>query len=249
MAHPIHTLRSAEKLRQRDLASQLKISVKELSKIERGLIPPTEHLLEQAAQIFAVDRSVFEVPPNAPIVIGEGYQTTIPTRNFSIDRCCEPTSNRFHIIDLFCGIGGFSHGFEQTNQFEVTLALDLLPDRAKTFALNHPYASVLCQDIQTLTGEALATFEPHPDVLIGSPPCQGFSSIRPFRTLTEGDSRNNLFEHFALALNTLKPKWFVIENVIGLLTHQSGKTFRNYPEGSYPQAGMKGWPSRAEVRA
>ena len=57
-------------------------------------------------------------------------------------------------------------------------------------------------------------------------PCQGFSSIRPFRNLTENDPRNNLFESFALIINRYKPKWFVLENVVGLLTHKQGETLK-----------------------
>jgi DNA (cytosine-5)-methyltransferase 1 len=60
---------------------------------------------------------------------------------------------------------------------------------------------------------------PKPEVVIGGPPCQGFSSIRPFRNLVIADRRNNLFEHFALVVEACRPAWFVTENVVGLLTH------------------------------
>jgi DNA (cytosine-5)-methyltransferase 1 len=64
-----------------------------------------------------------------------------------------------------------------------------------------------------------------PDVIIGGPPCQGFSSIRPFRTLTEGDPRNTLIEEFVLLVAELRPRWFMFENVVGLLTHDGGRAF------------------------
>jgi DNA (cytosine-5)-methyltransferase 1 len=65
-----------------------------------------------------------------------------------------------------------------------------------------------------------------PQVVIGGPPCQGFSSIRPFRNLNNDDHRNNLFERFALTVDAVRPDWFVMENVVGLLTHQRGETLQ-----------------------
>ena len=62
------------------------------------------------------------------------------------------------------------------------------------------------------------------DVIIGGPPCQGFSSIRPFRSINEKDSRNNLYEEFGRFLWLLKPEIFVLENVVSLLTYRQGKS-------------------------
>lgn len=79
-------------------------------------------------------------------------------------------------------------------------------------------------DIRNISLQDLNQSTDAPEVIIGGPPCQGFSSIRPFRALTEKDPRNNLFESFALITNHYRPKWFVMENVVGLLTHNSGRT-------------------------
>ena len=100
----------------------------------------------------------------------------------------------------------------------------LLVDRIQTFSKNHEKAIAYCDDI---TKFQLAQFSKDgikPDVIIGGPPCQGFSSIRPFRSTNESDMRNNLFEYFAKTVEFLKPEWFVLENVIGLITHKDGKT-------------------------
>jgi DNA (cytosine-5)-methyltransferase 1 len=67
-------------------------------------------------------------------------------------------------------------------------------------------------------------------VVIGGPPCQGFSSIRPFRNLVIADRRNNLFEHFALVVEACRPAWFVMENVVGLLTHGGSETLHGIRE-------------------
>ena len=66
---------------------------------------------------------------------------------------------------------------------------------------------------------------------MGGPPCQGFSWIRPFRTLTEGDPRNSLAEHYVLVLHRLQPAWFVFENVVGILTHERGARLDSVLEG------------------
>lgn len=60
-------------------------------------------------------------------------------------------------------------------------------------------------------------------LIIGGPPCQGFSSIRPFRSATADDPRNNLFEQFANFVNYFRPRALVLENVVGLATHKRGE--------------------------
>lgn len=62
------------------------------------------------------------------------------------------------------------------------------------------------------------------DVIVGGPPCQGFSSIRPFRSTNDDDPRNSLFEEYASFVNYFRPKVFVLENVVGLATHKDGAT-------------------------
>lgn len=213
---------------QHELARETRVEATDLRKWERGLeMPPAAVLRRLAAALGcstqALDRGqrrfMHEATP------GEGYRTAQPDENGTIPRETEPAANRLRVLDLFCGSGGFSYGFELTGQFAVTAGLDLLPDRAETFRTNHGTASIILDDIREVSMETLAKHALNPDVVIGGPPCQGFSSIRPFRTLTEGDRRNNLFEHFALAVAALRPRWFVLENVVGLLTHAGGRAF------------------------
>lgn len=61
-------------------------------------------------------------------------------------------------------------------------------------------------------------------MIVGGPPCQGFSSIRPFRSTNDDDPRNSLFEEYASFVNYFRPKVFVLENVVGLATHKDGET-------------------------
>jgi DNA (cytosine-5)-methyltransferase 1 len=135
----------------------------------------------------------------------------------------------FTVFDLFCGTGGFSYGIESANRgFETMLGIDILPIAIKTFQGNHPAAMGLPGDIRKMRradiAERLNLKKGQVDVIIGGPPCQGFSSIRPFRSSNEDDPRNSLFEEFASFVNYFRPGAFVLENVVGLATHRDGIT-------------------------
>ncbi|HKV33263.1 MAG TPA: DNA (cytosine-5-)-methyltransferase [Pyrinomonadaceae bacterium] len=229
----IRNLRTSLGLGQRELAIKANVSLTELSKCERGLVFPDD-------DFFAAIGSVLLTPIEhlkeahagltGKTTPGEGYSTALTDGFFVSPRRMQVNRQRVPIVDLFCGIGGFSRGFERTGTFQVVAGVDLLPDRVQTFCENHASATAFCGDINRISFETLADESPIPDVVIGGPPCQGFSSIRPFRTLTEGDPRNNLFEHFALFVKKFRPKWFVFENVVGLLTHQGGKMLKTILE-------------------
>ena len=132
------------------------------------------------------------------------------------------------IMDLFSGTGGFSKGFEDAGAFEVVYGIDMLPEAIETFRLNHPRAVTFTDDIRQVrlgvVAERTGLARGDVDVIVGGPPCQGFSSIRPFRSMTEDDPRNSLFEEFASYVNYFRPAVFVMENVVGLATYKNGTT-------------------------
>lgn len=140
------------------------------------------------------------------------------------------------IFDLFCGTGGFSKGFENASSrvFSAVFGNDYLPVAIETFKLNHKDAFALCGDIRKIRCEdvqkKLQLKKGDLDVIIGGPPCQGFSSIRPFRSSNEDDPRNTLFEEFARFVNFFRPKALVLENVVGLATHKGGETLGQIQE-------------------
>lgn len=141
---------------------------------------------------------------------------------------------KLKIIDLFCGTGGFSAGFEATGEFEVKAGIDILGDRLRTFKANHKDACAIEGDIrQWSPNKFCKTTGLTPgdvDVVIGGPPCQGFSSVRPFRSLNVDDPRNTLFESFALLVQFYQPTFFVMENVVGLISHKNGQTIKQIVE-------------------
>lgn len=132
------------------------------------------------------------------------------------------------VADLFCGTGGFSHGFTQAGDFEVVLGIDIKRDAVTTFSANNPDALAIAGDIRNVRvhelAERLGGQHGAIDVIVGGPPCQGFSSLRPYRSINEDDHRNNLFEQYTVFVDFFRPKFLVFENVVGLLGHKKGKT-------------------------
>jgi DNA (cytosine-5)-methyltransferase 1 len=127
-------------------------------------------------------------------------------------------------IDLFCGAGGLSLGFEDAG-YEILLGNDSDQHAGATFSALHPRAKFLLSQIENLDAHALlsaANLGPGQlDCLIGGPPCQGFSTAGG---RDGSDPRNRLiFEYLAIVRDIL-PRWFLFENVEGILTSNGGES-------------------------
>lgn len=134
-------------------------------------------------------------------------------------------SIQYTYIDLFSGAGGLSLGFDKAG-FINMFALDKDSESCKTYRYNFPTHHLIETDISALTNSDIKNFVNHRqiDVIIGGPPCQGFSMAgRPGRLFIE-DPRNKLFKEFARIVALLKPKIFVMENVARLYSHNNGAT-------------------------
>ena len=128
-------------------------------------------------------------------------------------------------IDLFSGAGGLSLGFEQAG-FQQLLSVEMEPDYCQTYRTNFPRHQLLQKDLTTLTEQDLINClnGQSVDLVIGGPPCQGFSMAGKIgRTFTD-DPRNHLFKEFVRIVKIVRPCFFVMENVARLYTHNSGKT-------------------------
>ena len=134
---------------------------------------------------------------------------------------------KLSLIDLFCGTGGFAQGFvDHSSRFEICYAIDSNSSAAKTAKANHLFTHVSEEDIREVDPRQVRPLigVREVDVIIGGPPCQGFSSLRPNRSSKEHDERNNLFLNYARFVRYFRPKVFVLENVVGLVTHDEGNT-------------------------
>lgn len=124
---------------------------------------------------------------------------------------------QYSVLDTFAGAGGFSLGFQLAGA-KVIGAIEMDSWACETFKFNHPDATVMQGDITTITDEQIlnAFGKFNPDIILGGPPCQGFSVC----TKNNGDHkdpRNSLFEEFIRVGRLLKPKVMIMENVPNLI--------------------------------
>ena len=125
-------------------------------------------------------------------------------------------------IDLFCGAGGMSLGFEQAG-FDVLLGVDRDGYHAATHERNFPYGRTLCQSVADLKVEDIygaLSGRTEVDLICGGPPCQGFSNMG---LRDELDVRNSLVGQFVRIVCEVKPKAFAMENVPGMMTGATRK--------------------------
>ncbi len=123
------------------------------------------------------------------------------------------------VIDLFAGVGGLSLGFEMAG-FDIVLANEYDESIADAYKLNHPNTKMVCADIRSLPiEETFAEYCGKIDVVIGGPPCQGFSQKGQRKTVN--DERNFLFKYFIAVVDYIRPRYFVMENVPNLLTAEN----------------------------
>ncbi|WP_371373634.1 DNA cytosine methyltransferase [Thalassotalea aquiviva] len=119
-------------------------------------------------------------------------------------------------IDLFAGAGGFGLGFENAG-FRQLYAVEIDKWAAETHRFNFPRVPVIEQDICEITNEEILELSnERPDVIIGGPPCQGFSHANIVNKDPK-DPRNSLFEEFIRFVDVLQPRVCIIENVPALL--------------------------------
>jgi len=124
------------------------------------------------------------------------------------------------VIDLFAGVGGLSLGFEQAG-FHVVLANEYDDEIAAAYRKNHLDTKMVVGDITALNLEdTFGVFAGKIDVIIGGPPCQGFSQKGQRKTIH--DKRNFLFKYYVKVVELVHPRYFVMENVPNLLTAENG---------------------------
>lgn len=123
-------------------------------------------------------------------------------------------------LDLFCGAGGLSRGFELAG-YNVLAGIDFWEDALVTYAANHKHSQAIQADMKKLDPEeVMSKIRCHTvDVICGGPPCQGFS-IAGKRVVD--DERNTLYKSFVKFVAAFSPKAFVMENVPNILSIGGG---------------------------
>ena len=133
-------------------------------------------------------------------------------------------SHGYNFISLFTGAGGLDVGFREAG-FKCLFASDIMKEAAETYRLNNPNTPFAHCDVRMLQTSTIrsAIKNQSVDVIVGGPPCQGFSNMG---NKNSGDPRNLLFESYVRVVNDLRPRCFLFENVKGLYTMFEGRYFK-----------------------
>lgn len=127
---------------------------------------------------------------------------------------------KYRVVDLFSGCGGISKGFKNTNCVEMVGAIDFEKSACDTYEKNFPEAKVICGDIRDIDVDS--TGFSNIDIMVGGPPCQGFSALNRWDKEKDDDPRNKLFLEYLRFVDELRPKAIMIENVKQILTSKNG---------------------------
>ena len=165
---------------------------------------PTINLSSEIAKVNKWDKSV-------PVEENMYYWKGEPI----IRKGILPKSNKPLVVELFCGCGGTSVGFEMAG-FQIAVGADILTPAIETFKNNHKGVSTILGDIHKVQPEQIMELlnGARVDVLIGGVPCQGFSLNN--RKRHEDDKRNKLYLEFIRFVKALHPRAVVLENVSGM---------------------------------
>lgn len=139
------------------------------------------------------------------------------------------------IADLFSGVGGLSLGFVRVG-FEIAVAIEYDKEIALSYKKNHPNTDVYNEDITMLNFKEIHRIHPDIDIVMGGPPCQGFS--QKGKRLSLDDPRNFLFKQFVRFVEEFRPKYFILENVPNIITTENG-FFKREIEQSFQRLGYE----------
>ena len=132
-------------------------------------------------------------------------------------------------IDLFAGAGGLTAGLHEASQrFRPVVAVEMDPAAAATYRQNHARTAVVDRKIEDWLADDVV---PEVDVVVGGPPCQGFSQLGKQDV---ADERNSLWRQYAHVLELAKPKYFIVENVAQFLISPQFSAFRRQMEPGQP---------------
>lgn len=127
------------------------------------------------------------------------------------------SNNKYNVLDTFAGAGGFSLGFQLTNHYEIVGAIEQDKWAAETFSTNHPNTNVIVGDIRNVSDATLKEqFYGNVDILLGGPPCQGFSQANK-NAGDPKDPRNSLFKEFIRVAKVVSPQIVIMENVPNII--------------------------------
>jgi DNA (cytosine-5)-methyltransferase 1 len=121
-------------------------------------------------------------------------------------------------------VGGLSYGFAHNAGFEIVAANEILPNMAEAYSRNHPTVKVYAEDVRNFNAKKiecdLDIKADEIDIIVGGPPCQAYSTVG--KRLAD-DPRGKFFLEYYRLLKEFNPKFFLFENVKGLVSMQGGE--------------------------
>lgn len=135
---------------------------------------------------------------------------------------------RYACLDLFSGAGGMALGFSSVKCFNILLSIDNNKKFSQTYIHNFKETEHIDRDITSFSEDEIKGINKKYDidVIIGGPPCQGFSLAGNIGRLEKKDSRNLLFLSYIKFVKNIRPKIFIMENVANLARHKKGETLK-----------------------
>jgi DNA (cytosine-5)-methyltransferase 1 len=210
-------------------AQQLQVRLEELERCEQdiyrfisrlGIIKDISNLESHKINLsmFAAKEFCSDIPgcDSCPI-----NKFCVEYKRVSSENYIKDIKNRITFVDLFCGAGGASLGFEQAG-FSPVFALDHEKNAIGTYKFNRPYMTddmIILDKAENVLAEDqieknIPNISKKPHMVFGGVPCQGFSNANRQRMID--DPRNKLYKYFVNAVDYLKPEVIVMENVLGI---------------------------------
>ena len=193
--------------------------LKELEIIESNLEDEQKQLIKVLkAPLYTEFISAINYNIKHKKLIGELLNRLDPSKRKIVQKKAK-SKNAPRTVDFFCGAGGLSLGFSQEG-YQIDLANDYEDVCIETFKYNHPEVPdnrVVLGDIREIVDHLEHYIGNDIDIVIGGPPCQGFSSANQQRIID--DPRNELYKYYLKAVKKITPKFVVMENVKGMLPY------------------------------
>jgi len=225
----LRLLRQSKGVGLKKLAAAVRIDQAHLSRIESGKSAPSPEVLKKLCRkldgdIDSMSMLAGRMPADLLSAFSKNPRASLArmraiARLSGASRVADrsdpdkyPEYREYRIVDLFSGAGGFTRGFVETGRFKSVFANDFEKNMAETY--NYNYGDH-CRygDINAILNDKSFRF-PEADIVIGGPPCQGFSLLNKKRA---GDSRKALWRAYMAVVERVKPLVFVMENVPPLL--------------------------------
>ena len=227
--------------KMKDKNLSVKVKNRAAAKLAVNATSKTAHVADDAVQMELAGME----SPQSKTVVQDVWDKNVEVEKSSylwtnapvyLERKRPLKKNRLNVLELFCGCGGTSCGFEMAG-YQTVLGVDVLEPAIATFHENHLTAGAFLGDIRKVSAEEILKHIDQPiDVVIAGIPCQGFSLNN--RKRHDSDARNTLYLELLRILKTIQPRAVVVENVSGIRSSNNGQVVSEIEKGIFETCGL-----------